>query len=113
MISRLPVGPIDIPTLGMGPCDSLTSRIEARLASPSASALALSFTKVPALIHADRPLELELVAVGLGTGAGAAVSTASWISAHALLQISVEVPRQYRGEVSLPVTVRPSASGSG
>ena len=80
-----------------------------RFVSPSASALAL--TKVPANVLADRPLELELAAVGQGTGAGVAESVSSWISAHALLQISVEVPGQPEREVSLRVNARPSEGG--
>ena len=88
---------------------SATSAVEARLVNPSASALAL--TRVPARVHADRPLEIELAAVGLRVGADVAVSIASWISDHALLQISVEVPEQPRGEASLRVKAHPSGGG--
>ena len=62
-------------------------------------------------MHADRPLEIELAAVGLRVGADAAESVASWISAHALLRISVEEPEQPRAEVSLRVKARPSGFG--
>ena len=109
LIFRLPAGALEIPAVSMGPCDSATFAIEARLVSPSASALAL--TKVPALVLADRPLEVELAAVGQGAGAGAAVSVASWISAHALLQISVEAAGHPQGEVLLRVQLR-SSDGS-
>ena len=108
LISRLPVGALGISALGMGPFDSTTSAIEARLISPSASDFALS--RSPLLVHADRPLEVELSAIGQGafSDAGMAESVASWISAHALLQISAEIPGQPGGEVSLRVKARPS-----
>ena len=105
----LPVGPLEVSALGMEPCDSATSGIEARLVSPSASALVL--TRVPFRLHADRPLELELAAVGPGAVDGAAESIASWISAHACLAIAVEVPGQPRGEVTLPFSARPCDGG--
>jgi len=44
-------------------------------------------------------------------GAGAALSIASWISAHALLHICIDVPGTLIGEVSVPVTTRPSGGG--
>ena len=93
----------------MGEYDSATSVIEARLVSPYASSFAM--TAVPARVHADLPLELELAAVGLVAGNGAAVSTASWISAHACLAIAVAVPGQPRVEVSFAVSARPSGGG--
>ena len=94
----------------MEPCDSGTSAIEARLFSPSASILAI--TGVPALVLADRPLEVELAAVGLDAGTtSAAVSIASWISAHACLAVAVEVSGQPQVEASLPVSARVSGGG--
>ena len=101
--------PTYTPVLGMEPCDSATSAIEARLVSPSASDFVVH--SVPPRVHADRPLELELAAVGHGAGAGAELSTESWISAHALLQIAVDIPGQAREAVALPVTARPSCGG--
>ena len=109
LITSLPLGPIEIPAVGLVPCVSATSAVEARLASPSASALKV--TSVPARMHTDRPLEVELAANGLGVGADAAVSVASWISDHALLQLSVEAPGQPQGEVALRVQARPSGGG--
>ena len=102
LISSLPVGPLEIPALGVEPCEPATSAVDARLTSPSASTFTL--TRVPALVHADRPLEIFFAVVGLGSGAGPAVSIASWISAHACLTIVVAVPGQPRVEVSVPVT---------
>ena len=62
VVSGLPIGPLEFPALVMGKCDSGTSAIEARLVSPCASTFAM--TRVPAFVHADRPLELELASVG-------------------------------------------------
>ena len=105
----LRLDPLEIPALGMEPYDSVTSAVEARLVSPSASALAL--TRVPVRVHSNRPFEVELAANELGVGAGAAESFASWISAHALLQISIDKPEQPQREVSLRVKARPSGGG--
>ena len=109
LVSRLSVGPLEIPFLGMEQCASATSTVDTRLVSPSARALAL--TRVPARVHVNRPLEVELAAAGLCPSVDAAESVASWISAHAILQISVEEPGQPRGEVSLLVKARPSGDG--
>ena len=109
IVSRLSSGPLEIPALGMEPCDSVTSAIETRLCSPYASALSLA--GVPALLHADRPLELELAAVQPGAGGDTAESVAIWISAHACLAIAVEESGQPRGHVSLLVKARPSGGG--
>ena len=109
LISRHQLSPLEIPALGMEACESVTSFCEARLASPFASALAL--TRVPACIHADRPLEVELSLVGLGTGADEAVYIASWISAHARLTMYVDVAGQPRVEDSFPVAVRLCSGG--
>ena len=103
----IPSDASEIPDMTMAP--SATFAIETRLVSPSASEFALN--RVPPLVHADRPLELELAAVGQSAGAGAAESVASWISAHAVLQISVEAAGQPEGEVSLRVKARPSEGG--
>ena len=85
-----------------------SSAIKARVVSPSASAFVLS--RVPSLVHIDRPLELGLVVGRLGNGADAAESMASWLSTHAVLQITFEVPGQPHGEVSVLVRARPSGS---
>ena len=104
MACIIPSDASEIPDMTMSP--SATFAIETRLVSPSASEFALN--RVPRLVHADRPLELELAAVEQGGGAGAAESVASWISAHALLQMSVKAPGQPLGEVSVLVKARPS-----
>ena len=109
LVSSLSVGPLEIHLLGMEPCVSATSAVDTRLVSPSARALAL--TRVPARVHANRPLEVELAAAGLCRSVDAAESVASWISAHAILQIAVEVPEQPRAEVYLRVQARPSGGG--
>ena len=103
----IPSDASEIPDMIMAP--SATFALETRLVSPSSSEFSLS--RVRPLVHADRPLELELAAVGQGAGAGAAESVASWISAHAVLRISDEVPGQPRGEVSVLVKARPSEGG--
>ena len=93
----------------MAMAPSATFAIETRLVSSSASDFVLS--SVPTLLHSDRPLELGLTVIGQAAFAGAAESVASWISAHALLQISVDAPGQPRGEVSVLVKARPSGGG--
>ena len=102
----IPVEACGISEMTIAPFYSTTIVIEARLVSPLASEFVLS--RVPSLVHLDRPLELELAAVRQGEDTDAAESVASWISAHALLQISVEAPRQPQGEVSVLVKARPS-----
>ena len=87
MASAVNGGPLEIPTMGMEPCLSSTSAIQATLTSLSASALAL--TRVPARVHADRPLDFELAGVGLGADAGASLSVANRLSAHA--RVSLEM----------------------
>ena len=111
LISRIPVGTLEIPAVSMGTSASVTSAIKARLVSPTACANGFAVTTVPACVHADRPLEVKIAAIIQGAGAGAAESVASWISANALLQISVEVPGQPRGVVSVLVKARPLEGG--
>ena len=106
LASSIPAEACEIPVLNLRPFPSPT---EARLVSPSARDVVVS--RVPRLVHADQSLELELAAAGLGADAGAAVTIASWISAHALLQIAVDIPGQAREEVSVPVKARPSGGG--
>ena len=122
LVSTLPVGPLEIPALGMGQCDSATPVIEARLVSPTASAFGI--TGVPALVLTDRPLELELATVRLVASDGVAESIASWISAHTLLHVQISatlagrthrlasvpiVARASNGNMILRALVRPSA----
>ena len=109
--STLHEGALEIPTVTMGPCDSATfaTHIEARLISPSASDFVLN--QMPSCVHADRPFELEFGDIDLSEDAGMAESVASWISAHARLQISVEAPGQPQVEVTMLVNARPSAGG--
>ena len=108
LVSKIPS---EIPDMSMGPFPSTTFAIEARLVSSTASKFKLS--RVPPHVHADRPLELELDAFGLGAGAGMELSITSWISAHALLQIAVNIPGHPLTEVpcSLPVKALPSGGG--
>ena len=106
LTATIPVGVLEIPALVIEPCESVTSAIKARLISPYACALAT--TRIPARVHADRPLE---IAVRLGAGAGVAASIASCISAHARVTISVAVSGQPRAQVSVPVSARPSDGG--
>ena len=90
----------------MGQCNSGTSAIEARLVCPFVGVIAI--IGVPARVHADRPLELELAVVRLLAGDGVAESIASWLSAHALLQLSVNVPGRPHSLASVPIVARAS-----
>ena len=105
----IPADPFEIPDMTIGPFPSITFAIEAHLVSPTSSEFLCR--RIPPRVFTDRPFEFELSAVRLGAGASAAVSVASWISAHAHLQISVEVPGQPRGEVSVLVQARPFGGG--
>lgn len=94
----------------MGAFPSTTSAIEVRLVNPSATDFDIG--RVPAGVHADRPLEVEIAAIGhTSADAGAAESKASWISAHALLQVYVSIPGQAREKFFVQVIARPSISG--
>ena len=91
--------------MSMGPCERSTSPVEARLASPSASTLAV--TRMPGSLDTDRPLEVELEWNGLySLGSASTASVASWLSAHA--RVSVEIDGQ---PLSAPVTARPCGGG--
>ena len=103
----IPSDASEIPDMIMAP--SATFAIETHLVNPCASEFALS--RVPPVVHSDRPLEVEMTAIRQSADAGAAESVASWISAHALLQISVEVPGNPQGEVPVFVKARPSKGG--
>ena len=105
----IPSKAFQVHNLAMAPFLSTTSAIEARLISQSPSDFMLNH--VPICVHVNRPLELELASIGLGAGADVAESLASWISTHALIQISVEVPGHPRREVSVLVKARPSKGG--
>ena len=91
-------------SLVMTPFPSTAFAIETRLISPSASFFVLN--RVPPRVHADQALELELADIGLCAGPGMAESIASWISAHALLQISIQGRPQEKASVL--VKARPS-----
>ena len=92
----------------MLPCVDATSAIEASLISPSASAL--TWSRMPGRLHADRPMDIEVAAVGLEPGP-AATSVARWLSAHALLTIAVEEAGQRRGSFTCPLSVHSCAGG--
>ena len=105
----LQASPLEVTDLNVELCDSPPFTFEAidvRLVSPSTSALVL--TRVPRVVHAERPLEVMLTCVGLGAGNGAAASVARWLSAHALLEISVEVAGRSHVPLTFPVSARPS-----
>lgn len=110
LVSRLNVCSLEIPALGIDP-SATTSAVEARLVSSSASTLALSFTRVPARLHADRPLEKKIAAVGISADSGIAETVANWLSAHARLTIAVDKPVQPQREVSVLVKARPCDGG--
>ena len=107
LASILPVGPFEIPALGVESYDSATFEIlDARLVNPSVCKLAVIC--VLHRVHANQPLEVELSVDGFGKldGADAAASTASWISAHTRLTLTVEVEGQHIAPISVPVSVR-------
>ena len=107
----LPAGPLAIPDLDVEPHVSPTSAIEARLASPSASALVLTRLSRRLLPAADRNLKFKLTDVGLGTSASGAESVARWISSYALISIPLEVAGRPHVSYCVPVTARRSGDG--
>ena len=105
LASILPVGPFENPALGMESNDSATFAIlDARLVNPSISKLAV--IRVLHREHANKLLEVELAVAGCGKGTDAAASTASWISAHTLLTLTLEVEGQHRSSYSVSVSMR-------
>jgi len=110
MVSRLPVGPLEIPHICIKHYHTPTSVIEARLSCSSASSLVLT-TLLPARVHADRPLDIDISVVGLCGDACAAAHSSNCFAVHASLAISVETPRQPRIQLSVSVSMRPSSGG--
>ena len=111
LLGSNPIGPLEICNIAMEPIESPTSAIEMRHVSPSAFALALPVGRIPPRVHSDRPLEIELDSVSLGTCASVADSVARFISAHARLEIAIDVPGRLRATYDVPLTVRPSGKG--
>ena len=101
--SSLPVCPFEITELSMQPSPSV-SPIEVCLASFSTSAIVLN--SVPALLHANRPLEVVLAAAGFGRDAA---NLARWISSHALLHL--EIAGQSIASTPVPILTRLSDDG--
>ena len=108
--SNLPTSPLDTPELGVEPCLSPFSAIEARLVSPSVGTVMVC--RVPPRTHADLPIEVELASIGPTSQASAPTDIASCLSTHARLCVSFET-KQGRSLWfdSVPVSVRPSNGG--
>ena len=102
--SSLPPHTLDIPDLCLATFDTTTSAIEARLVCPSASSIEL--TRLPARLHADRPLDIELASVGLATQAD---TVARWITAHT--RLSVAIRHSTSSIQDVPITTRRSGGG--
>lgn len=100
-------GPLEAPVLNLEPWISPATTVAARLVSPSLNALVV--TRLPALVHADRPLEIGIAAAGLDTGNSASAFVAHWISVHSL--VSLDLKEHSGASHSLPVCVRHSADG--
>lgn len=111
LTSVLPAGPLEIHDLDVEPHNSPTSAIEARLISPSASALVLTRLPRRLLPAADRYLKFKLADVGLDTSASGAASVARWICSYVLLSITVEVAERRHVSYCVPVTARRSDDG--
>ena len=100
-----PLGPVEVPDVNMEPADATPSIIGASLVSPSA--IAVSFSRVPALAKIDQPLEFGTVCIGPRPGARAAASLARRISSHAVISCISEEG----GHSHAYLSVRPSDDG--
>ena len=110
LVSSTSIGPIEIPTLVMLPCDAATSAIEASVIRPLATAFL--WNHMSGRVHTDRPLEINVTAAGIERGVGATALVARWLSAHALLTIEIDVEAgQDRASYTSPLTTRQSAGG--
>ena len=105
----IPVGPREIPELGMGLCDHISSSVDLRLVNPSPSSLCI--TRVPSDFYADRPLMIELAVAGLCVDSTMAASVARWLSTHILVNITVDTTGRPRASFTVPVSARPSRGG--
>ena len=101
------IGPLEAPVLNMEPWISPATTIAARLVSPSVNALVV--TRLPALVHADRPLDIGIAAAGLHMGTSASSFVAHWLSAHAL--VSLELKEHTCASHSVSVSVRHTDCG--
>ena len=109
LASTLPVSPLDTPELGVEPCLSPSSAIEARLNSLSVGS-SIVVCRVPPRTH--EPLEVELASIGPTSLASGPTGIASCLSTHARLCVSFETTNGQSPSLdSVPVFVRPSNGG--
>ena len=104
----LPSGPLEIPQLHLGPCDSVASVIKACLDSPYASAI--SFRHLPPVVMVDRPLEIEFSALGTCPSSCGDASVSRCISHCANLVVSIESKGQTLTQ-SAAIAARPFDGG--
>ena len=109
MSSALRANPIEIPELVVEPCESPASAIAASIYDPSS--LGITATRPPAVVHADRPLDIKFAAAGLHPGTRAAASVARHLSTHARLSLDIDMRNQSRVTISASTTVHPSGGG--
>ena len=108
------MGPLELPDLGIEPCayPHGGSTIGARLVNPYASAIVL--TRVPPIVHVNRPLEIAVAAASDNPGCVAgrvAASTTRCIITHARLSVIVQTHGLSRDYFHVPVSARPSDGG--
>lgn len=109
MASTLPVVPLVMPEIGMEPCLSPISAIEARLVNPSAGAIVLN--RVPPVVQTHQPLEIELVTAGPRPDTMEAASVAHCLSKHAHLSINVRAHDHSLNSELVQLSVRPTSEG--
>ena len=102
LAASIPAGPLEVPDLDTEPGASIESMppsaINAVVVSSSASIVIV--TRVMAIAHADRPLEVEISSTGPCPGARAAAAVARTISEHALLTVSTTRRGIYQAALS-------------
>ena len=111
LVASIPVSPLEMGDIELEPCVSPSTAIEARVVSPSATALVVS--QIPPRVHADRPLEIKITAIGVGTLAPRSVtdSVARFLSTHASLEIAIDAAGRPLVSYEVPLSVRSSDSG--
>ena len=110
LASTVPVVPLEIPHLGLQPCPLTTTYpIAACVINPQTRAVEI--TRLPPVLHGNRPFEIEIAGIDYGVDAGDATNIVRSMSAHANLLTEVDKPGLTRASFIAPLSVRPSDGG--
>ena len=111
LASAVPVVPLEIPHLGLQPCPLTTTYPIATCVINPQTTRAVEITRLPPVLHSNRPFEIEFAGIDYGVDAGDAMNIVRSISAHANLLIEVDKPGLPRASFIAPLSVRPSDGG--